>query len=202
MLVDMNDKELKMPNGQLSIIISAMPGAGKSTLAEIISKKMGLKMMVGGDILKKMAEEQGYKVTGSDWWETNDAMEFLAQRKTNPDFDKRLDKLFIKELEKGGIVLTSWTMPWLSKYGYKIWLNTNFETRSKRLSNRDKIPLDKAKEVLKKRDKENKELYKNLYNIDYGEDLAPFDLVINANIYNAEELSDAVVSCLKILQKT
>jgi cytidylate kinase len=199
MLVDKKQKEMKMPNGRLSVIIAAMPSAGKSTLAKKISEELGLEMMVGGDILKAMADQMGYKVTGDDWWETEEGMKFLEQRKTNPQWDKIVDKTFKEALAEGGIVITSWTMPWLSDYGFKIWLNADFETRANRLANRDSLNIEEAKKHLKKRDEENKKIYKTMYGINYGEDFEPFDLVINANIYGPDALAKCVIACLREL---
>ena len=71
-----------------SIIISGMPSCGKSTVAAIVAKELGFKMVNGGDVLKEIAKENGYTVSGEDWWDTEQGMKFLKQRAGDPKFDK------------------------------------------------------------------------------------------------------------------
>ena len=50
---------------KLSIIISGMPAVGKTTLARAICDEFKLEYYSGGDALKELAEEKGYKVQAS-----------------------------------------------------------------------------------------------------------------------------------------
>lgn len=53
-----------------ALIISGMPAAGKTVTAHAIAKKLGITSVGGGDVLKEMARERGYKITGEGWWDT------------------------------------------------------------------------------------------------------------------------------------
>ncbi len=173
---------------KLTVIFSGMAGSGKSSLARAIAKKYGLKYVCGGDILKEMAKEKGYKITGGNWWETPDGIKFLSQRKTNFGFDKRLDEHMIAKAKEGGVTMTSWAIPWLGAPGIRIWVDVTQEVRAKRISERDKIPYDAALEAVKARDKENIALYKKMYGYTLGRDLDVFDLVLDADVKGVEEL--------------
>ncbi len=179
-----------------TIIFSGMAGSGKSSLARAIAAKYGLKYVCGGDILKEMAREEGYKITGNDWWESADGIKFLSQRKTNPDFDKRLDEIMLKKAKAGGAAITSWAIPWLGAPGIKIWVDVTQEVRAKRISGRDRIPYAKALELVKTRDAENISLYKKMYGYTLGKDLDVFDLVLDANVKWIEELVKEIVKFL------
>jgi len=175
-----------------------MAGSGKSSLARAIAAKYGLKYVCGGDILKEMAKEEGYKITGNDWWETADGIKFLSQRKKNFDFDKRLDSHMIAKAKEGGVAMTSWAIPWLGAPGIKIWVDVTQEVRAKRISGRDKIPYDTALKAVKARDSENIALYKKMYDYTLGRDLDVFDMVLDANVKSVDEL---ICEICKFLEK-
>ncbi|VVB60940.1 Cytidylate kinase [uncultured archaeon] len=180
-----------------TIIFSGMAGSGKSTLAREIAKKYGLKYVCGGDILKEMAKEEGYKITGNDWWETADGIKFLSQRKKNFDFDKRLDAIMLKKAKEGGAAITSWALPWLGAPGIKIWVDVKQEVRAKRISGRDKIPYEEALELVKTRDKENIALYKKIYGYTLCPDKKVFDLILDANAKGVDKLVKEIVGFLE-----
>ncbi len=186
---------MKMKN--ITVIFSGMAGSGKSSLARAIAKKYGLKYVCGGDILKEMAKEEGYKITGDDWWDSPDGIKFLSQRKENSDFDKRLDEHMLVKAKEGGVAMTSWAIPWLGAPGIKIWVDVTQEVRAKRISGRDQIPYAKALELVKTRDKENIELYKNMHGYTLGRDLDVFDLVLDANVKGVEELVKEIAEFLE-----
>jgi len=49
-----------------SIIISGPPAIGKTTIAKGLAKEFGLTHLSGGDILKELAEEEGFDTKGDD----------------------------------------------------------------------------------------------------------------------------------------
>jgi len=196
------------PNNKLSVIFSAMSCSGKSTIAKSISKKFGLEYIDGGDAvkiaMKKIAIEDGFsekEINKKNWWETEEGMKFLRLREEDKTIDERIDKKLINIIKQGRVVMTSWTMPWLSKYGVKIWLKVDKKTRIHRCMLRDNISFKDAEKVLEKRDKKNVYLYKKLYGFDYGKDMTPFDLVIDASVLGPKTLCKAVSSYLKELIK-
>ena len=52
-----------------SIVISGPPAVGKTTVAKGLADEFNLTYLSGGDILKEMAKDQGFDVTGNDWWD-------------------------------------------------------------------------------------------------------------------------------------
>jgi len=96
-----------------SVIISGPPAIGKTTVAKGLANEFNFKHLSGGDILKEMAEEEGFSSKGDDWWDTQDGMNFLNKRKTNPDFDKKVDEKLQEYFHQGNVVITSYTLPCL-----------------------------------------------------------------------------------------
>ncbi len=177
-----------------AIIISGKPAAGKTTVAVIIAKRLGIKTIGGGDILKEMAIERGYNAHGDSWWDTEEGIKFLEERKSNPDFDNEADVKLIKKIDAGNIVVTSYPAPWISKNGFKVWLDGTVETRAERMRKRDKSTTNETMKVVKIRDEENFNVYMKLYNINFGKDKTPFNLVIDTNKKTPDEIADIILT--------
>ena len=165
---------------------------GKTTAADVIAKKYHLTHVAGGDMLKQMAVERGYKPSGAEWWDTQEGMKFLSERRLDPEFDKDVDRRLGEFIAKGDVVITSYPMPWLAKDdGLKLWFEASQKNRAQRLAVRDSINKPEALEIIKKRDGQNKRIYKKLYGIRFGDDLTPFHFVIDTNKMSAREVADA-----------
>ena len=180
-------------NKLFSIVISGWPAVGKTTIACKLAEEFEIVMYNGGDILKMLAEEdKGYSVKRDDWWDTTEAKKFMEERKSDPSFDKKVDKKLIEIVKKGGAVITSYTLPWLvleeSVIIIKFWLRGSPENRAKRMANRDGISFAEAKRITKLRDEENKRIYYRLYGFRFGEDLTVFDYVLNTDTLSLDSL--------------
>ena len=171
-----------------SVIISGPPAIGKTTVAKGLAEEFNLQYLSGGDILKNMAKEEGFSSDNNDWWDTQDGMKFLNQRKINYDFDKKVDEKLQEFFHQGNVVITSYTLPWLVNNGIKLWLSGSTENSAKRMQRRDNVSESNALQIVKKRFDENKIIYKSLYDFKFGEDLSVFDKIINTDNLNAEEV--------------
>jgi cytidylate kinase len=180
-----------------SIIISGPPAIGKTTISKGLAKEFGMKSLSGGDVLKELAKEQGFKTQGDDWWDTKEGMEFLNQRKGNYEFDKKVDEKLKDLFLKGNVVITSYTLPWLVDGGVKIWLAGSRENSARRMQTRDKTTLGDSLEIVKKRYDENKMLYKKLYGFDFGDDLSVFDVIINTDDLDAGKVLESAIAAVK-----
>ena len=184
---------------QKSIIISGPPAIGKTTVAKGLAKEFGMKNLSGGDVLKEMAQEQGFKTKGDDWWDTDEGMKFLSQRKENYEFDKKVDEKLKEIFQRGGAVITSYTLPWLVSGGIKIWLGGSRQNSAQRMQSRDNMEISNALEIVKKRYEENRALYKKLYGFDFGEDLSVFDVIINTDGLDAKAVLDTAIQKVREL---
>jgi cytidylate kinase len=152
----------KKNNNNFSIVISGWPAVGKTTVASKLAQEFSLAMYNGGDILKVLAAEKGYSTERDNWWDTPEAKKFMAERKSDPSFDKKVDKK-------------------LAEIVRKLWLWGSPENRAKRMANRDDISFAEAKRIIALRDEENKKIYHKLYGFRFGEDLTVFDYVLNTD---------------------
>lgn len=174
-----------------SIIISGMPACGKTTVGSIVASRFGMKLVGGGDILKEIAQKKGYMAEGKNWWDTSSGMKFLKERKKNLELDREVDKRLVELAKEGNYVITSYTLPWISDYGLKVWLIASTSSRAKRMARRDGLSIKESTRILKVRDIQNYFLYKKLYGFEFGEDLSPFHLVVDTE--NLDENSTALI---------
>ena len=182
-----------------SIIISGPPAIGKTTIAKGLAKEFGLTHLSGGDILKELAEEEGFDTKRDDWWDTQEGINFLSKRQENSEFDKKVDDKLKKLFSKGDVVITSYTLPWLVDGGVKIWLDGSKENSAQRMTTRDNLSKDSALEIVQKRYQENKKIYKALYGFEFGEDLSVFDKVIETDGLNASQVLDIAKTVVRKL---
>jgi len=182
-----------------SIVISGPPAVGKTTVAKGLAEEFQLQYLSGGDVLKEMAKEQGFDSDGDDWWDTDDGMKFLSQREQNSEFDKKLDVKLTRLFNEGGMVITSYTLPWLIKDGIKIWLEGSHTSSTRRMQSRDSMSTEEACEITKKRFVKNKALYKKLYNFDFGDDTSVFDVIINTDNLTAQQVIDVAKETVRKL---
>ncbi|HZS73871.1 MAG TPA: cytidylate kinase family protein [Candidatus Nitrosotalea sp.] len=180
-----------------SVIISGPPAIGKTTIAKGLGEEFGLKYLSGGDVLKAMAQDQGFETDRDDFWDTAEGMNFLNIRKVNPEFDKQVDQKLGKIFLTEDVIITSYTLPWLVKDGIKIWLAGSHENSAKRMTMRDDISIKDALEIVKKRYDENKTLYHKLYGFNFGDDLSVFNAIINTDDLGPDQVLEQAKNAVK-----
>ncbi len=177
---------------KIVICISGLAGSGKSTAARRIAKHYGLKLYSGGDALKAVASEMGYGVSKRGWWETESGIRFLEERLKNLDIDRRVDEKMMEWAREGNVVLDSWTIPWLLREGFKIWLEASEEVRAARIAKRDGISFEEALRRMREREVKTKEIYWRLYGFRLGEDFEPFHVILDVNNLDEDEVFEAL----------
>jgi cytidylate kinase len=175
-------------NKKTSIVISGWPAVGKTTIAAEIAKEFDFKVYNGGDILKLLAGDRGYSISGNDWWDTEQAKKFMVERKANLYFDKQVDQKLVEIVRLGKAVITSYTLPWLVQDAIKFWLKGSQDNRARRMAKRDNLSLLQAKKIIKMRDDENKNIYRKLYGFNFGKDLNVFDFSLNTDLVDLDSL--------------
>jgi cytidylate kinase len=183
-----NEKMMSVTEKRIVVCISGLAGTGKSTLSKKLAHKYKLKYYSGGDALKALAAAEGYDSSNRGWWESPEGLSFLEKREKSLKFDKAVDDKLLELARQGDVLLDSWTMPWLIKTGFKIWLAASVKRRAERIAERDKITVEEALRVLKEKEERTKTIFKKLYGFMLGEDFQPFNLVLDTDNLDAEEV--------------
>ena len=183
-----HNKSKRNHREDMVICVCGMAGSGKSTLAKRLAERYRLKYYSGGDALKAIAIQEGYKPLERGWWESEEGIRFLEKRTRNSRHDKEIDEKLLEFAKEGEAVLDSWTMPWILKEGFKIWLEASLEKRAERIAGRDGISVKEALKALKTKEEKTKAIYKKLYGFSLGEDFTPFHLILDTDSLTAEEV--------------
>ncbi len=173
----------------MKICLSGLTGSGKSTLGRRLAEHYGLAYFSGGDALKRMIGGEA-ALEDPGWWEREGGRAALEMRRRDPSFDRRVDEELIRIAEeRGDVLLDSWTMAYLLSAEDKlaIFLKADLDVRAARVAKRDGIEVDEARRKIERRDGETFEIYREIYGFRLGEDLSPFNLVIDTTKLTPEQ---------------
>lgn len=181
-------------SGKPVICLAGFAAVGKSTVGKMVAKRLGLKYVSGGDALKELAAEMGYRPGGPGWWETAKGIEFLSLRARDPSFDRKVDRKLLEICRRGGVVVDSWVMPWLYKgRAFKVWLTADYRSRAERMAKRSKISVKQASRLLRSRDRKSAAIYERLYDIRIGRDFSPLHLIVDTSGLSPKQVAEVVV---------
>ena len=138
--------------------------------------------------MRALAAEEGYSSHSRGWWESPEGLRFLAKREKDPQFDKKVDNKLLECAHGGNVILDSWTMPWLLKGSFNIWLDASPDRRAARIAARDCITTEEALSALKEKETRTKSIYRDLYGFSLGDDFAPFDFILDTDDLNVDEV--------------
>ncbi len=172
----------------MTITISGNPGSGKSTVAELLGDRLGIKYIYSGMIFREEAKK--YNMT---------LEEFGIYCEENSEVDKELDNRQLEILKKGDIILEGRLAGWIAYRNkipaFKVALNTDLEIRAKRIVNREQGNIEKRKKEILERERSEATRYKKHYNIDLN-DASIYDVVIDSGDKTPEEIVEIIVKKL------
>ena len=173
----------------VTVTISGTPGSGKSTVAELLEKKLGIRYIYSGMLFRKQAEKYNMSLE-----------EFGKYCEKHKEIDNELDEQQIKLLKKGDIILEGRLSGWLAHRNkikaFKVLLDTNIDTRAKRIVKREKGSVEQRKKEIIKREKSESIRYKKYYNIDL-KDASVYDIIIDTGNLKPEEIVDLIIETMK-----
>lgn len=174
----------------VTITISGSPGSGKTTVARLLAKKLGLKYFYSGEIFREMAEKHNMSLE-----------EFGKYCEEHEEIDKQLDDHQIEILKTGDIIVEGRIAGWIAQRNnipaVKIMLDADLETRAGRIVNREKGDVEKRKKEILIREKSEAKRYKNYYSIDI-KDNSIYDIVIDSANKTPEEIAGIIIKKIKL----
>lgn len=167
------------------ITISGTSGSGKSTVGQLLKEKLKMNYIYSGQIFRETAKK--YKMS---------LEEFGKYCENNENIDKELDEKQLNILKKGDIILEGRLAGWIAHknniQGLKIMLNADFETRIKRIIEREDGEYNKRLREILEREKSEEKRYNKYYNIDI-KDTSIYDLIIDSSNKKPEEIIEIII---------
>ena len=170
------------------ITLGGLAGTGTTTTAELLSEKLDIPYISAGYVFRQMASERGMSV-----------LEFSEFAEGNDDIDKEIDKRQA-ELAKSSdnLIVEGRLSAYFVEADLKLWLVTPFDVRSQRIAERESKSVDVASEEIIVREESEALRYRDIHNIDI-KNMDIYDLIINTGTFNPEEVSEIILTTLKVI---
>jgi len=179
------------------ITITGTLGSGKSSTADKVAARLGYQRFSSGDFMRKLAVEMGISLN-----------DLSIRAQTDESIDIKIDDEVKKAGKQNKIVIDSrLAFHWIPN-SFKVYLDLRPEIAKQRILNnlkenelrRESESSTSPEEIEKKIDARlasEKKRYKDLYGIEDHTDKTNFDLVIDTNKNNLDQVVEIIVRKFK-----
>ena len=176
----------------MQITIAGEPGAGSTTIAKRLAKKLNYKLITTGEIVKQIAKQQNKTI--EQLWQKQD-----KNPKKEKQFNNKINKQQKQQAKKykNTIIngkLSAYNNP---KAELKILLTANLKTRAKRTAKRDNRTIKKQQQELKKREKEETDNWEKMYKFNYIKDKNKYNMIIDTTNLTPTKITNAIIKQMK-----
>ena len=174
--------------------ISGPPGSGKTTLAEIISERLGLELILTGRIFRDMAAQREMSLS-----------DFGAYAEEHPEVDIELDRRVVdavrERAEQGKSLLVEGRLAGFMLYranipSFKIYVTASQEVRAERIRKREGGDIAEIMHEMAAREECERERYLSVYSFDIR-DMSIYDLVLDSSDMGVEEVAARVLTAVE-----
>jgi CMP/dCMP kinase len=170
------------------VTISGLPGTGKSTVAQLLHKRLGLRYVYSGEIFRALAQKHGMSLE-----------HFGSFCEEHPEIDRELDDYQIKVLKEGNVLLEGRIAGFLAVQtgvpADKILLTADLDTRVNRIIKREQGDYAKRRQEIITREACEAARYKKFYGIDVN-DSSIYDIIVDTAHLSPEEIVDKIAASL------
>lgn len=174
----------------MKITISGRIGAGKSSVAKELSKRLGLRYYSAGDYMRGLAREKGMSL-----------IEFSRIAEENNEYDKNIDS-WLKELgeKEDDFIVDARLGYFFIPDSFKIFLEIDEREAAERIFKQGReenkgLGFEEILKEIRLREKSQKLRYKKYYNIDFPQ-LESFDLIIDTKGKTVENIVEEIIEAL------
>ncbi|MFA6519998.1 MAG: AAA family ATPase [Candidatus Paceibacterota bacterium] len=176
------------------ITITGTLGSGKSSTADLVAQKLGFARFSSGDFMRKLAIEMGISLN-----------ELSLKAQEDDSIDVKIDDEVKKAGDQNKIVIDSrLAFHWIPE-SFKVYLDlppeiakerilNNLKENALRKQSEDSSSPEEIHAKIDARLASERKRYKDLYGIENHTDKSNFDLVIDTNKNNLEQVVELVVS--------
>jgi len=173
----------------ITITISGLPGTGKTTVAKLLEKQLGIRYVYSGEIFREMAKKHKMSLE-----------EFGKYCETHQEIDEKLDRYQLSILRKGNVIVDGRISGWLAYQNHipavKVLLDTDINVRASRIVKREQGNVEERKKEILNREKSEATRYKKYYGIDVR-NTSIYDIIIDASNKTPEEIVEIIIEHLE-----
>ena len=167
------------------VTISGLPGSGKTTVAQLVARALGLEHVYAGNVFRRQAETNGLSLE-----------EYLRRAEQDSSIDRELDRQMEARAARGDAVLEGRLAAFMADRAgipaLRVFLAASEPVRAARIREREGgVAAERLREI-QAREASDHRRYLDLYGVDYH-DLARYDLVMETDRGTPEEIAQAIV---------
>jgi predicted cytidylate kinase len=171
------------------ITISGIPGSGKTTVARLLSKRLGIPHVYAGDIYRQQAAERGLTLA---------QLNELAEK--DHSIDRELDARLAEYARAGGVVLEGRLAGFIADAekvdALKVWLTASDRVCAARVAQREGADAERVlKENAARHDSDAKR-YKLIYGYDL-DDTSIYDLSLVTDDQTPDSIAGVILAAAK-----
>lgn len=171
----------------VTVAISGLHGAGKTTAAKKLAKDFELRYFSAGKIFRRIAEERDMTLE-----------EFSSHVEEHPEIDERIDQRTAEEARKGNVLVDGRLTGWIVEDAdIRILMHAPLDVRVRRIAEREGRSFEEIKRETMLREESEAKRYKELYGINVN-DYSVFDLILNTESFDEKEMVQILRRAVRI----
>ena len=163
------------------ITISGEPGSGKTTVARLLARQLGLPHVYAGDLYRQEAQRRGLSLE-----------EFNRLCEADHSIDRNLDAEMARRARAGRVVLEGRLAGYIAQQeklaALKVWLTASEDVRARRVAEREGQDWQQILRVNDARHGADSKRYADIYGWDLR-DTQIYDLVLNTDSETPEAMA-------------
>ena len=180
-----------MAGKKVVIVISGEPGAGSTTIAKEVAKRLNLDFFSPGLLLKGLSGKKE---------ESKAALATLKTEKgSSKEYHNELDRRQVEAARKGNVVITGKLGIHFTKEfaDLCVWLDVSPEVRARRTAGRDGITEEEALKSISEREEIDRKAFLRIYGFDYKGQKDEADLALDTSRLTINQAVDTVLSAFR-----
>lgn len=173
----------------MRITISGAPGSGTTTLGRAIADIFGYKYVSAGEVFREYAKERNIDIAELGRMAESDQTIDLEIDSRQKQIGESSDNIVIEGRLAGWMV---------DNADLKVLLYASPECRAQRIADREGRDINEALTLTVEREECEAKRYMDYYEIDI-EDHSPYDIVINSETFDADELRAVIEAAVRTM---